>query len=399
MLDGGTMPDLMPGSVTVHRTARGETRYRARLTINGKLESLGLHDTPEAASRAIDVELERQGGHVRGLTLATWGATWLDAREAAKVDGQKLHRAIRTERSLWGRHISTAPFFHWPLRKVARKDIKAWVLELLQTTAVTVKHSPRTRETTLTETGRTLSRSLVKQALALLRRCLADAADLDKVPGNVALGVTVPRAGSSKDSWTYLDADEIAAVLAAAHPGAQLSAVTVAIYQGLRQGELWGLRWKDVRLDGERPELVIRHSFNGPTKSGKVRRIPLLKPALDALKAWRKASSAIGGALVWPAHGGGCHAKGYDCGWAALKKRAGITRKGVKFHSLRHTCASHLVMGTWGRAWMLQQVREILGHSSVTTTERYAHLAPEGLHVLAAETARDGADVKRGGKR
>jgi integrase len=53
---------------------------------------------------------------------------------------------------------------------------------------------------------------------------------------------------------------------------------------------------------------------------------------------------------------------------------AGITRR-VRFHDLRHTCASSLVAGWWGRAWRLEEVKAILGHGSVTMTERYAHLA------------------------
>ena len=44
-------------------------------------------------------------------------------------------------------------------------------------------------------------------------------------------------------------------------------------------------------------------------------------------------------------------------------------------HDLRHTCAAWLVSG----GVSLIEVRDLLGHSSVTMTERYAHLAPENL--------------------
>jgi hypothetical protein len=43
-------------------------------------------------------------------------------------------------------------------------------------------------------------------------------------------------------------------------------------------------------------------------------------------------------------------------------------------------------MGTWGRAWTLQEVQKFIGHSSVETTQRYAHLSPEHLHSAAAQT-------------
>src|SRR5262249_9923092 len=91
---------------------------------------------------------------------------------------------------------------------------------------------------------------------------------------------------------------------------------------------------------------------------------------------------------VWVGKDGLPHGHGYDAGWAKTwRQRCGI-RHEVHFHDFRHTCASHLIMGTWGRPWRLEEVQVLLGHRSITTTERYAHLAPEGLARVAQEAER-----------
>ena len=56
------------------------------------------------------------------------------------------------------------------------------------------------------------------------------------------------------------------------------------------------------------------------------------------------------------------------------------------------TIASHLIMGTWGRAWRLEEVQVVLGHASRTTTERYARLAPDSIRRVANEAVEQWSD-------
>ena len=162
----------------------------------------------------------------------------------------------------------------------------------------------------------------------------------------------------------------------------QRTVFSIAIYQGLRLGEIAALTWERVDLDEERPSLLIAASWKRGTKSGKVRRIPLLKAARAALLRWRPDTATRVG-LVFPGARGEMYSKGHcwawDGGhyrnaenavkhWRGVRERAGITRR-VRFHDLRHTCAAHLVSGSWGRAWRLEEVRIFLGHSTITTTE------------------------------
>ena len=64
---------------------------------------------------------------------------------------------------------------------------------------------------------------------------------------------------------------------------------------------------------------------------------------------------------------------------------AGVKRQ-LRWHDLRHTFASSLVSGFWGHKWALDEVRDQMGHSSVTVTEMYAHLSKDGRSTSAART-------------
>jgi integrase len=97
--------------------------------------------------------------------------------------------------------------------------------------------------------------------------------------------------------------------------------------------------------------------------------------------------------LVWPARDGSMHALGYDAGLALALKRRGITRR-IRFHDLRHTCASHLLQGTWSPALIssplrLEEVEAWLDHSDIAVTQRYAHLAADAIRgkVVVTEAA------------
>ncbi|AGP36449.1 hypothetical protein BE04_41555 [Sorangium cellulosum] len=62
---------------------------------------------------------------------------------------------------------------------------------------------------------------------------------------------------------------------------------------------------------------------------------------------------------------------------------AGIPRP-VRWHDLRHRCARSLVAGWWGRRWTLEGVREHLGHTSIASTHRYAHLSETAMRAPSA---------------
>jgi len=56
------------------------------------------------------------------------------------------------------------------------------------------------------------------------------------------------------------------------------------------------------------------------------------------------------------------------------------------WHDLRHTGATALLGGYFGRKWRLEEIQKLLGHKDISTTERYAHALQETLNEAARAT-------------
>lgn len=146
--------------------------------------------------------------------------------------------------------------------------------------------------------------------------------------------------------------------------------IILALHTGCRRGELLCLEWVRVDLLRRCFLLEARH-----TKSSKRRTIPLNADALAAMVALQRWRDHYAPASPWvfPATTATGHIQRFKAGWSNACERAGIVD--FRVHDLRHTCASWLVMA----GVSLFVVRDLLGHSSITVTERYAHLAPERI--------------------
>ncbi len=135
--------------------------------------------------------------------------------------------------------------------------------------------------------------------------------------------------------------------------------VVCAVNTGMRKGEILSLRWDMVDL---------RHGFIllSVTKNGERREIPINRTLREALQGLVR---HIDSPYVFTNDKG----QRFDNVVRSFKsacKRAGITD--FKFHDLRHTFASQLVMAGID----ITTIKELLGHKTLTMTLRYAHLAP-----------------------
>lgn len=177
------------------------------------------------------------------------------------------------------------------------------------------------------------------------------------------------------------DAAQARAFLAVAAGHAYAPLWHLALQTGMRKGELLGLRWSDV--DAERARLVVRRSLSageaGDTKSGRARSIDLDAATVTLLRAHRAAQGRVQmrlgpawrdeGLVIATAMGTPIQPDNVNRAMDLLIARAGVPR--IRFHDLRHTCATLLL--TAGRPVHL--VARLLGHASPATTLRvYAHV-------------------------
>ena len=352
---------------------------------------MGTFDDIEEAERRADAAavVLSEGGlaSVGGVTLAGWGEKWLERRE---LSGEV--RDIENQGRNFKKHIATASFALRPIASITRGDVREWLVTMAK------KRKPGTTET--------ISRSTVKRVYALLRVMLRDACEEEIIRENVARDVKVRgRDESTHEPWTFLSREEQDAIRTCTDiPEHARLVMTFAWLTGLRSSEIAALRLADVLVDDDDPHVVVRFSRKDKaTKSGKIRRVPLLPDAVEVVRRWLAMLPTFAlknpVKLAFPTMQGARRQAGKMLGQdfdAKTKKKtdrfsrylqaAGITRH-VRFHDLRHTCGSSLVSGVWGRRWSIEEVREVLGHQSIAMTTRYSHLGDTALKIAARETS------------
>jgi integrase len=136
--------------------------------------------------------------------------------------------------------------------------------------------------------------------------------------------------------------------------------VLTAMTTGMRKAELLNLRWSDVDFDKGL-------AFLGDTKNGEQRYCPIPGFVVDELKVFRE----VGRGLLFPSEIKPDKPREFTKHWLKALADAGI--QNFRWHDLRHTAASMLVMN----GATLYETGEVLGHKSTQTTARYAHLSTE----------------------
>lgn len=374
------------------RNATGSVRFvRGKWLASLRGEYLGSYASEPDAWERIDAALKVDADKAPD-SLSIFGEKWLNEREL----GGDI-RGIDQERSVWRQHVTTAKFYDWPLRRIRPVDCQAWLNDLSKKNRILVTRT--TEGVVKRESEERIGRQTVKHARRVLSNCFRGAMIAGKLTTNPLAACITPKMAKiteDDEAWAFLTVEEIRrlfeAIETANRKNFYRAWYSVAIYGGLRLEEIKALRWEDIRGGELRVRRGARGGGSEPLKEKSSRRnVPMLRPLREALGAWKRDGGVVHThGLVFPADDseisrGSCYGDSYDAAWETQWRPKANIRDHVRHHDLRHTCGSHLVIGTWGRAFELIEVRDWLGHADIQTTQRYAHLAPGGLQNVVRD--------------
>ncbi|MHC3004724.1 tyrosine-type recombinase/integrase [Gordonia sp. GN26] len=345
-------------SITKYRTASGAARWRVSWRLpDGRTRSKAFGTLREARAFEAEAITARTRGVVfdprRGdaVPVSAMYASWLATRQDVTP---KVRRGFEDN---WRLHVAPA-FGTWPVTKVDRESIQAWVN--------TMDCSPRTK----------------RWRHSLLRMILAHAVADGLLVKNPAERTVFPPLDLAEHLYlTHGEVDELAT-----RCGAQGDIVRILAYTGLRWGELTGLNVADVDL--LRRRISVRRSMTqvgGTLMTGKpksragIRTVPLPRSLIAVLAARVDGRPRTAPAVTSPRG-----ARLSRENWVrAVRWREQVTALGyptLRVHDLRHTYAS--LARAAGADLRLLQVA--MGHASITVTAHtYADLFDGELDAVA----------------
>ena len=336
---------------------------RRRRVVYGRTERevLGkLRDMRRASERGQDLS-------ARPRTVAEWLAEWM--AEVKAHDGTRTTTLRRYQQIVDGHLV--------PVLGKVRLDHLA----------------PRDVQRLLSERRESVSAATLVKIHGVLRVALADAERMELVPRNVARAVRPPSlTREERRALTVSEAQRFLKVLT----GHRLEAVfVVALTMGLRRGEVLGLKWDDIDVDGR--TLWVRRAvqrvggelrFVEPKTHRSRRSLPIPSSAVAVLERHRarQAVDRLSVGEVWRDYGlvfttsigTPLEPRNVNRAFDQLREAAGLSW--LRLHDLRHACATFLL----AEGIEPRTVMEVLGHSTIRLTmDTYGHALPERMHAAA----------------
>lgn len=357
--------------------------------VGSSILSLGTDNSRQnsgSESSALSVESapERDAGYSGGTPFLVYAELVMSDRDQDGV------RGLTREWSRFRCHLEGSPLAPLPLDTIRRRHIREWQRWMSQ------KDAADHREV------RKIGQETIKRSQALVSAVFAHAVDREIIETNPCIGAPLKKRAdesATRDKWAFLKIEEQHALSACDAIAAwDKLAFQFAIATGLRQGEQFNLELTDVHVDGSDPHVFVRYGWpqkgkKAPPKSGKTRKVQLSPASIEIVRACVVAldgrPNPLG--LLFPSVRGKRRQQGKPLGdYRAVRRyyaAAGIAlRPHLNWHSLRHSFGTNLATGVLGRVWSAEEIRIVMGHSSVLITQRYIHVADEFIAKAARET-------------
>ena len=367
---------------------RGRLSYRdanhKRRYITRTLQATGIR-AAKAELTAFRNEMEREHAEsvknssgnlaVSDMPVPEYVAQFIDAKESTKAIEASTISSYRT--SL--KHIEDA-FTGTALKDLQPKDGERWIADLV---------------------SEGLSSSMVCKAYRLLKMVLNDAVAVGAIDRNPLALVKPPKRVNKKEGINSLDIGERTALLSkmgTLELSPVLVAAYIALYTGMRRGEICGLQWRD--LDTDNRVIWVRRAvglgkggaYIKQPKTDRGRDVALPSTLIDVLSRWRDAqrqsfaadlatlrpdSFMLGDAV------GFYHPDRLTKDWASLAKLLGVRGAAgslASFHDLRHTWAT-MFLASGGD---VKTAASNLGHANAAMTLNiYASTDPDAKRRAA----------------
>ena len=267
--------------------------------------------------------------------------------------------------------VHVVPNNKYSEQKQKRSALKCWLLPFfgkMPLDQISIREieefKARSRKTGLAE-------KTINNHLAVLSKCLSTAYDWKETP-NTPPKITWLRVPPPQTK--HLSPDECSLLLSHSE-GVLNEMILMGLRTGMRQGELIALQWSSINWENQTIE--VRHNqcyykkeLISP-KNNRVRVIPMDIDVYEILFRRKKDT----GYVFTDVNGEAIGCRGLLARLKKTAREAGIGNIG--WHTLRHTFASKAA-----RAGVpLHYVQALLGHSTITTTMRYAHVAPSALRM------------------
>lgn len=214
----------------------------------------------------------------------------------------------------------------------------------------------------------------VNNIIGLLGKMMADARRWKMIAESPCDGVKpIKYQSTGYRFWSFDELERFRNFCRSRHPRL-CEVVDLAVYTGMRRGEIAGLKRDAIDLDAgvitvKRNFCCVKRTVNEYTKSKKIRHIPMLEAIEHHLRQHKLRAPDE---LLYGPSIESLILKNFR----KMCLKAGVTP--IRFHDLRHTFASHLAMSGAN----MFDISKLLGHSTIGMSERYAHLAPNHLQSV-----------------